>query len=148
LQQIQQEQQLQRQRHQDQQQQLLHQLQRPAAAAARELAADLRAQHVAVGGAAGAIVGGALRTPVIPAMSHPPPFAAPLPAPSSPSSASAGQFENEIPFHELQLGKLLGSGSFGDVCVSPRAVVLMDASQRFSTPAAGTALCGVAAASR
>jgi hypothetical protein len=34
--------------------------------------------------------------------------------PSSPSSA-AGHFEHEIPFQELQLGKLLGSGSFGDV---------------------------------
>lgn len=117
LQQAQLDQQQQRQRHQDQQQQLVQQQHRPAAAAARELAADLRAQHVVPG--AGGIAGGALRVPAMPpamlALSSPP-----LVAPPSPSAA-AGHFEHEIPFQELQLGKLLGSGSFGDVFVAPAA---------------------------
>lgn len=120
LQQVQLDQQQQRQRHQDQQQQMVQQQQqqhRPAAAAARELAADLRAQHVAPG--AGGMVGGALRVPAMPpamlALSSPT-----LAAPPSPSAA-AGHFEHEIPFQELQLGKLLGSGSFGDVYVAPAA---------------------------
>ena len=117
LQQAQLDQQQQRQRHQDQQQQLVQQQHRPAAAAARELAADLRAQHVVPG--AGGMAGGALRVPAMPpamlALSSPP-----LVAPPSPSAA-AGHFEHEIPFQELQLGKLLGSGSFGDVFVAPAA---------------------------
>ena len=117
LQQAQLDQQQQRQRHQDQQQQLVQQQHRPAAAAARELAADLRAQHVVPG--AGGMAGGALRVPAMPpamlALSSPP-----LVAPPSPSAA-AGHFEHEIPFQELQLGKLLGSGSFGDVYVAPAA---------------------------
>ena len=117
LQQVQLDQQQQRQRHQDQQQQLVQQQHRPAAAAARELAADLRAQHVVPG--AGGMAGGALRVPAMPpamlALSSPP-----LVAPPSPSAA-AGHFEHEIPFQELQLGKLLGSGSFGDVFVAPAA---------------------------
>ena len=117
LQQAQLDQQQQRQRHQDQQQQLVQQQHRPAAAAARELAADLRAQHVVPG--AGGMAGGALRVPAMPpamlGLSSPP-----LVAPPSPSAA-AGHFEHEIPFQELQLGKLLGSGSFGDVFVAPAA---------------------------
>jgi hypothetical protein len=112
VQQVQQEQQ-QRQRLHDQQLLLQPQLHRPAAAAARELAADLRAQHVVPGvGAAAA----AFRVPVIPAVAPPAPFAVPVQAPSSPPAAS-GAFEHEIPFQDLQLGKLLGSGSFGDVYV-------------------------------
>ncbi len=55
--------------------------------------------------------------PAMPAISSPT-LVAPVLAPSSPSAA-AGHFEHEIPFQELQLGKLLGSGSFGDVSVDP-----------------------------
>ncbi len=115
MQQVQQEQQLQRQRHHEQQLLLLQpQQHRPAAAAARELAADLRAQHVAPGAGAGAAA--AFRVPIVPAATPPVAVAVPAQAPSSPSAA-AGHFEHEIPFQDLQLGKLLGSGSFGDVCV-------------------------------
>ncbi len=153
LQQVQQDQQQQRQRHHDQQQQLAQQPQhyRPAAAAARELAADLRAQHAVAG------AGGALRVPAMPAISSPS-LAAPALAPSSPSAA-AGHFEHEIPFQELQLGKLLGSGSFGDVFVDPPPPFprtpspaplpcASDPSQLRHRAAAGTAACGAAAAWR
>ena len=54
--------------------------------------------------------------PNLPAILSSPPLVVPAQGPSSPTAA-AGHFEHEIPFQDLQLGKLLGSGSFGDVCV-------------------------------
>jgi hypothetical protein len=81
--------------------------------------------------------------PNVPAILSPPPLVVPAQGPSSPTAA-AGHFEHEIPFQELQLGKLLGSGSFGDVCAIPcnRVSALMVT----ALFAAATAPCGAEAA--